>query len=354
VNSAALRIGIIASATQTVAEPFAGGMEAHTAALARCLRRQGHEVTIHAADRRGEGIEPIAAGAGQLRLSRFAREDVSMPPQPFMAEHHAYLSLMLELDERGYDVVHNNCLHYLPVAMAGALRTPVVTTLHTPPTPWLESAIRCGRDGVSRWVSVSHANASAWAPLCGGCEVIHNGVSTADWRFSPAAGSETAVWSGRIVPEKGLHLAIAAASRLGIELAVAGPIGDRAYYRHCMEGAGPGVSYRGHLGSASLADLVGQAAVCMVTPCWEEPFGLVAIEALSCGTPVAAFRRGALPEIVDGDTGALAAPYDVADLAAKTAVAMGRDRGACRARAERSFSLEPMTRRYLAAYRTLR
>ena len=58
-----------------------------------------------------------------------------------MDEHHAYLSLMVSLDARGYDVVHNNCLHYLPVAMAPALRTPMLTTLHSPPTPWLESAI---------------------------------------------------------------------------------------------------------------------------------------------------------------------------------------------------------------------
>jgi hypothetical protein len=111
VASTSLRIGLIASATQTVRQPFAGGMEAHTATLAGGLRARGHEVTIHAAGGNGDGVRPLSSTGAHLRLSEAARGDVSMPPEPFMAEHHAYLSLMLSLDGRGYDVVHNNCLH---------------------------------------------------------------------------------------------------------------------------------------------------------------------------------------------------------------------------------------------------
>ena len=138
-----LRIGLIASPTQTVEQPFAGGMEAHTVALAGSLRERGHEVVIH--DGAG-GFGPLA-GRDHLRLSRVAEDDVSMPARGFMDEHHAYLGLMLAIDGHGYDVVHNNCLHYLPVAMAPALRTPMLTTLHSPPTPWLESAIIGRRAG---------------------------------------------------------------------------------------------------------------------------------------------------------------------------------------------------------------
>ncbi|MYT21952.1 glycosyltransferase, partial [Streptomyces sp. SID7760] len=95
------------------------------------------------------GSDP-ALGARELPvrkvvLSREARADSSMPSGTWMQEHHAYLGLMLDLARHGehrFDVVHNNSLHYLPVAMASALRVPIVTTLHTPPTPWLESAIR--------------------------------------------------------------------------------------------------------------------------------------------------------------------------------------------------------------------
>jgi len=348
-----LRIGLIASATQTVEEPFAGGMEAHTAALARNLRERGHEVTVHAADRDGPESASVVRG-GQLRLSPAARSDVSMPAERFMAEHHAYLSLMLSLDSLDYDVVHNNCLHYLPVAMAGAVRTPMLMTLHSPPTPWLESAIRCRSGaGSPRWVSVSRANAAAWRHVCEPCQVIYNGVDLESWRFAAGPRELTAVWSGRIVPEKGTHLAIAAARRAGVRLALAGPVGDRDYFRECMRDAGPEVTYHGHLDSAELARLVGAASVALVTPCWEEPFGLVAIEALACGTPVAAFARGALPEVIDPGSGALARPDDVEDLAARIPAAMEKDPAFCRAWAESSFSLEAMTDRYVEAYRGL-
>ena len=348
-----LRIGLIASATQTVEEPFAGGMEAHTAALSSSLRSRGHEVTIHAASSSRPRHQAALAAVGPLRLSASARRDVSMPSEAFMAEHHAYLSLMLGLDELGYDVVHNNCLHYLPVAMAPSLRTPMLTTLHSPPTPWLESAIQCGagRRG-SRWISVSRTNARAWEHLCDPCEVVYNGIDLEAWRLSTAVRSG-AVWSGRIVPEKGLHLASAAARRAGMPLAVAGPIGDHDYFEHCLLDADSSVYYHGHLDARALAELVGGAEVALVSPCWEEPFGLVAIEALACGTPVAGFARGALPEIVDARVGALARPDDAEDLAAAIALALERDPAACRARVRDEFSLEVMTDRYLSAYQAL-
>lgn len=348
-----LRIGIVASATQSAGQPFAGGMEAHTATLARALRVRGHQVTIHAARAEGDGVRPVLAPAAHLRLSAAAKGDVSMPAASFMAEHHAYLSLMMGIDACGYDVIHNNCLHYLPVAMAPLLRTPMVTTLHSPPTPWLESAIRC-RPATENpfWVSVSRANARAWRHLCA-CEVIHNGVDPAAWPFSPRPESRAAIWSGRIVPEKGLHLAIAAARHAGLPLAIAGPIGDEAYFRRAMAGTGDEVAYRGHLGTDALARLVGAAAVSLVTPCWDEPFGLVAIEALACGTPVAAFDRGALAEILDVECGALARPDDPVDLAERIGEALLKDRRACRARVVRHFSLGAMTDGYVRAYEAL-
>jgi glycosyltransferase involved in cell wall biosynthesis len=343
-----LRIGLIASSTQTVEQPFAGGMEAHTVALAGSLRERGHEVTIHD----GSGGFGQLAGRDHLRLSLAAKADVSMPARAFMDEHHAYLSLMVSLDEQGYDVVHNNCLHYLPVAMAPALRTPMLTTLHSPPTPWLESAIAvaAAEASGSRWASVSRANAAAWAHLARPCRVIPNGVSLESWRYRRRPRRGGAVWSGRIVPEKGLHLAIEAARLAGIDLVFAGPIDDPAYFERCLAAAGPEVEYAGHLPSAALAELVGDAEVALVTPCWEEPFGLVAIEALACGTPVAAFARGALPEILDDRTGVLARPDDVVDLARQIERAGRLSRAACRRSAERSFSLEAMTDRYVEAY----
>jgi glycosyltransferase involved in cell wall biosynthesis len=351
ISERTLRIGFIASSTQTVEQPFAGGMEAHTVALAERLRARGHEVEIH--DGSGDGF-PARTGFAHLRLSAAAEGDVSMPARGFIEEHHAYLSLMTSIDDRGYDLIHNNCLHYLPVAMAPALRTPMLTTLHSPPTPWLESAIAvAGRALRGAWVSVSRANAAAWAHAVRAARVIPNGVDLNTWRYRREPRHRGAVWSGRIVPEKGTHLAIEAARLAGMPLTIAGPITDEDYFERCMAAAGTEVTYVGHLGSEALAELVGDAAVALVTPCWEEPFGLVAIEALACGTPVAAFARGALPEILDERTGALARADDAADLARQIERAEALSRAACRRRAERHFSLDAMTDRYLDAYRAL-
>jgi glycosyltransferase involved in cell wall biosynthesis len=183
--------------------------------------------------------------------------------------------------------------------------------------------------------------------------VIPNGISLETWRYRRRPRRAGAVWSGRIVPEKGTHLAIEAARLAEMALTIAGPTPDRDYFERCLADAGAEAAYAGHLDSAALAELVGDAHVALVTPCSEEPFGLVAIEALACGTPVAAFARGALPEILDARTGALARPEDTAGLARQIQIARGLSRGACRRRAEGRFSLDAMTDRYLDAYRSL-
>ena len=142
-----LRIALIASARFPIREPFAGGLEAHTWVLARGLKRRGHRVTVFA----GAGCDP-ELGVRELRpirpwISDGARADVSMPARAWLDEHHAYLQLLMELVTSGradFDVVHNNCLHYLPLAMARLVPVPMISTLHTPPTPWLESAVQAG------------------------------------------------------------------------------------------------------------------------------------------------------------------------------------------------------------------
>ena len=165
-----------------------------------------------------------------------------MPADDWMSEHHAYLGLMLDLmDSALYDVVHNNSLHHLPVAMARTLSCPLVTTLHTPPTPWLESAIAAGPCPV-HFVAVSRFTAAAWRHTVASPRVIRNGVDTGFWR--PGTGGERLVWFGRLVPEKGPDLAIAAARHAGVPLRLAGPISDPGFFdRHVAPLLGQGIDY---------------------------------------------------------------------------------------------------------------
>lgn len=353
---ASLSIGIIASARHPLREPFAGGLEAHTAQLARGLRRRGHRVVVFAsADSDPDlGVEPVCPRASRLDLSDAARRDPSMLAPRFMEEHHAYLQLMLGLARRDdLDVVHNSSLHYLPVAMADTLRCSFLTTLHTPPTPWLESAhAAAGYRG--RHVSVSRANADAWRATVPDCEVIPNAVDTDVWHPRPGDVEDRAIWMGRIVPEKAPHLALLAAHEAGLPLDIAGPVHDRGYFeREVRPLLGTDDRLLGHRTSAELAALVASRAVCLVTPAWDEPFGLVVAEALACGTPVAAFARGALPELVTPDVGALATPDDPVDLARAILRARRCDRGVCAARAAERWTVDAMVAAYERCYARL-
>lgn len=350
--SPVLRIALVAGVRYPIAEPFAGGMEAHTWTLATLLTRLGHEVTVFA----GTGSDPAL---GRLEIlddigfspSARARGDVSMPPEDFLREHHAYQRLMLRLArDRSFDVVQLNCLHYLPVAMADLLPRPPVLSLHTPPTPWLESALYGGRR--IRPVAVSPWTARAWAPSLGDIPVIGNGVDLDLW--VPGPGGRRAVWTGRLVPEKGAHLAIDAAAQAGVPLVLAGPASDGGYFDdQIAPRLGPGVTWAGHLEHRDLVSLVGSSAVAVVTPCWDEPFGLVVAESLAVGTPVAAFARGALPDVLDAGSGSLAEPGDVGALADSIRAAMGLDRAAVRARAEQTCDVHRMVDAYVELYRDI-
>jgi len=348
-----LRICLIASARFPVREPFAGGLEAHTHMLATELVRRGHQVSLFA----GPGSDPTLP-VTELPVSTFRRSApdhgiLGADPDEWMREHHAYLGLLLELGRSGgrrFDVVHNNTLHHLPIAMASGVPVPMVTTLHTPPLPWLESAVAIAPVPCT-FVAVSDFTATSWSSVTPATTIL-NGVDTAWWR--PGPGGTAAVWSGRIVSEKAPHLAIDAARRAGVHLKLAGPLLDRAYFdREVAHRLGPHATYLGHLDRSVLREVVGGSRVALVTPAWDEPYGLVAAEAMSCGTPVAAFDRGALPEIVDESTGRLAPADDVAALASALLRAGDLDRDTVRSVACRRFSMSRMVDEYESLYWSL-
>ena len=354
VDGSPLRIALIASLRHGLREPHAGGLERHTADLARTLRTMGHEVRLFASGDADPalGVEAICPRESRLDLSPAARRDVSMLSQRFMDEHHAFLDLMLRLSTADdVDIVHDNSLHHLPLAMAAMVRVPVVKVLHTPPTPWLEAAMSHASATV-HLVSVSAANASAWPTTVH--DIIHNGVDID--RFAAGPGGGPALWSGRMVPEKAPHLALLAAHRADLPLDLAGPAADPGYVEEKVRPLLDGRRrWLGHLTADALADALGRASVAVVTPAWDEPYGLVVAEALACGTPVAGIARGALPELVPSEVGVLVPDGDpeamTAALADAMRVAARLDRAACRAHATRTMTLEQMAADYVEVYR---
>ncbi|WP_261935099.1 MULTISPECIES: glycosyltransferase [Sphingomonas] len=345
-----MRIGIIAHLKHPIAEPFAGGLEMHTHLLARSLRKRGHRVTVFASSRSDPaiGVEAICAETAMMAVGTTEAIDVA-----FFREHHAYLSLMTDLRHRDFDIIHNNSLHYLPVAMADSLPMPMVTTLHTPPFCWLESGLRLCAARNNAVVAVSQSVATLWNHVTPTDAVILNGIDLAKFAFRDRADPQGyLVWYGRIVPEKGLHLAIEAARRIGLPLRIAGPILDEDYYNTSIAPAlGTDAVHVGHLAHEDLAKLVGGARAFLCTPMWDEPYGLVVAEALACGVPVAAFARGAIPEILDARCGVLAVPDDFVSLAEAGLAALALDRRDCRRRAETLCDAERMVDSYEALYR---
>lgn len=340
-----LRIAVLGPVKLSLGPPFGGGLEAHTWHLAGGLAERGHQVTLFGPD--------APPGVSLIPSERWippeaGRRDISTGPDAVLSENHAHLHAcrMIMTGEHPFDVVHDNSGHHLPVALAGLLPVPFTTTLHTPPTSWMASSMALGAADVAGIVTVSHHCARAWQRTARCDQVIHNGVDTDVWHqaVGPRHG---AAWLGRMVPEKGPHLAIAAARQAGFALRLAGPIHDDAYFREAIEPfLDRDIVYEGHLDSAGAAELLRTAEVTLVTSMWDEPFGQVVIESLASGTPVAAFASGALPEIIDGDVGVLVEPGDVSALSDALAQARTRSNATCRRRAVEQFSLESMLDRY--------
>lgn len=350
-GSRALRICLIGSSRFPVKEPFAGGLEAHTHALARELDRRGHEVSLFAAAGSDPSLNVSELPCAVFEPNEAARLDVAAPPDQWMDEHHAYLTLMLDLmrvSRGSFDLIHNNSLHHLPIAMSKALDIPVITTLHTPPIPWLVSAIQFAGPNC-HFLSVSETTAAAWSEIVASTPV-RNGVDLAQWSLGHGGGP--ALWSGRIVPEKAPHQALQAARLAAMPIRIAGKIIDHSYFATQIEPLlGNGAEYVGHLGSHQLRQLVQDATVAVVTPAWEEPYGLVAAEAMACGTPVAAFARGAMVELIDDSCGVLAIPDDPTSLATAMVTAAKLDRREVRRTAERTCSHDVMVDNYERFYR---
>lgn len=262
VDSGPLSIAVVGPSRFGIAEPFAGGLEAHTAGLVRRLHSLGHRLTVAAGPERCANdlpvrLRPIVSNDFDHLFT--GRRDIS-PPAEFLAhETERYQVLVDDLvGRRDIDVIHNNSLHPAMVD-ADPARVAIVHVLHCPPTPelWAAHVRLAERDGDRRVIAVSASVAAAWKGLA--TDTVLNGVDTSSWHPT-AAGHSGAVWAGRIVPEKAPHLAIRACRLAGIPLTLAGPVGDESYFRRFVERelVGP-VEWVGPLDSCELA-----GAVCVV------------------------------------------------------------------------------------------
>ena len=244
-----------------------------------------------------------------------------------------------------FDIVHNH-LDWLPLAMSRFAACPMVTTIHGFGDVRILPAYLQAR---SAFVSISDADRR---PDLRYAATVHHGVSGSDW--PPAAGGDHLVSFGRIHPDKATVDAIEIARRCGRRLVIGGPVQDEAYFRERVlpHIDADRVTYLGNVGGPDRALVLGGAGALLHPLGFDEPFGLSVVEAMMCGTPVVAYRRGALPETVDdGRTGFLV--DDVAGAVAAVPRALRLDRRAVAAAARRRFSVDRMVDGYLAVYESI-
>lgn len=344
-----LRIGVIAHLRHPIAQPFAGGLEAFTHRLCQALHARGHAVTLVATGDSDPALPllPALPSGYEARFPSAIWHDTPALHAWLDAEWVRIGGLLAALD---VDVLHNNSLHPVPLALARDIRRPLVTTLHVPPFHTLREAVR---EIAAPWMLTALPSAAQvplwWGEAPATAQVVPNGIDFGEFPYRAEAGDH-AVWAGRIAPNKAPHLAALAAQAADVPLDLHGRVEDDAYFtREVAPLLGHRVRHLGHTPRAALGDAFGRAAVALFTPMWDEPFGLAAAEALACGTPVAAFDRGAAREVI-GEAGALAPQGEVAALAEAIRVARRVPRASARARAERLFSEEAMLARYEALY----
>lgn len=351
-----MKIAIIGLLHYPIAEPFAGGMEAHTWWLAKKLVEKGHEVTLFASGDSDPG----------LGLFPCIEKAFSTPrPQPQAVVNSqetcnrlAYAKTMKQIRSAKFDIIHNNALHPSLLLNAASLPAPMLMVLHTPPYEELASAVKYANahnaSGKLTAVAVSHSLAKAWRKLIS-AEVVYNGIEIDSWPFIAEPLSDWALWYGRIVPEKAPHLAIQAALKAGYSIQVAGPVGNPGYFEEKVVPLlkSDRVRYLGHLSHSGIKQALSQASVFVNTPLWEEPYGIVYAEVLASGTPVAAFDRGAASEILDAQSGVVVQDKTVDALAKAIVKAAKLSRQDCRHRAVSFCHIDSMISGYEKLYRQL-
>lgn len=266
-------------------------------------------------------------------------------------EHYMEELLLVALERADdFDVVHSHVgpSSFVLSGVAG-VRARVLHTQHTPVTQDVEWFVARRPD--LRFATVSEFQAHKLQRLgaCH-CEVIPNGIDMTAFEPAAQARGDDLVYLGRMEQQKGPDIALQVARKLGRRLTLAGPMTDHEFFDATIRPwLNDRVRYVGVADHAHKSELLGAAACVLMPSRWEEPFGLVAVEAMACGTPVVALRRGALPEVVEhGVAGYLA--DDEAGLAAGVEAAAQLDRGAIRERAERRFAIGAVAQRYVELY----
>lgn len=334
-----MRIAVVAPPFFSIPPEGYGGIEAVVALLVDGLVDRGHDVTLIAAGEAGTKARTLTT-FDEPQAERLGR------PEPELL-HATRVAEMLE--DLAPDVVHDHSA--IGPAFSRDRSVPTVITSHGPAVgPWGEYLAAAGDS--MYLVAISHAQVDL-SPQLPWRRVVHNSldVTHVPWRRDK---EDYLIWLGRMSPDKGAHLAIDVARKAGRRIVLAGKCGEpdeKAYYdEFVVPRLGDDVEYVDELAGEEKYRLLAGAAAFVFPLQWEEPFGMVLVEAMACGTPVLSLARGAVPEVVvDGVTGFVR--QETEELVDALQQLDRIDAAACRAHVETEFSPAAMVTGYEQAYR---
>lgn len=338
-----MRIAQVAPLFESIPPKYYGGTERVVSYLTEELVRQGHDVTLFASGDSVTKARLIAPCRRSLRLDKQSIDHMA---------HHVLVLEMVHQNLSNFDIIHFH-IDYLHFPLSRHFNTPHVTTLHGRlDIPDLIDLYKEFRDIPLVSISNSQREPLSWVNWQG---TVYHGLPVDLYSFHESRGDYLA-FLGRISSEKRVDRAIEIAKRLNMKLKIAAKVDkiDRNYFEAVVEPLlnYPLIEYLGEIGEGEKDEFLGNAYALLFPIDWPEPFGLVMIEALACGTPVIAYRWGSVPEVIEhGQTGFIVNSLDDAIEAVKQIPTIDRKR--CREVFERRFSAGRMAQDYLAIYQKL-
>ncbi len=335
-----MRVAMLAPIAWRTPPRHYGPWERVTSLLTEELVRRGVDVTLFATK------DSLTGGKLHAVCEAGYEEDPSVDAKAWECLHVSACFARAA----DFDIIHNQ-FDFLPLSYSPLVGTPVVTTIHGFSSPRILPVFK-EYNGIGHYVSISDADRS---PELTYERTIYHGIDIENFPFIGEPRGGYLLFFGRFHPDKGAAEAIEIAHRAGMRLVMAGIVQDRAYFdeRIAPRIDGDKVRYAGSVGPEDRGRILGNAAALLHPIAFEEPFGLSVVEALACGTPVVAFSRGSMPELIrDGVTGFLV--RSVEEAVKRLGDGLSRiDRNACRVDAERRFSKERMAGEYIELYRKI-
>jgi len=341
-----MRIAQLAPLAESVPPKGYGGSEQVVSDLTEELVKDGHQVTLFATGDSVTSAHLVCCAAEGLRPSGIAA-----------SRWPAYdIRTLLRLEEMQdqFDIIHNH-MGYAALSLLDRLDCPSVTTLHNPVKDYCADIFLRFKN--LPFASISNAYRRLNYPDdLNYVDTVYNGIDLSSFHYKKSAQRNNLLFVGRMCKDKGTLPAIQIAQKLDLPIILAGKIdnNDRPYFdkeiAHLLND--DRVKYIGEVTGKEKAELYSSAIATLCPIDFEEPFGLVLAESLASGTPVMAFRRGAVPEVIsDGETGIVG--DTVEELVNRFAEIKGMDSATCRKRVESLFSKESMTKKYQEVYKQI-